>query len=351
MIYLEMTCIRKVRKNTGLVKERVTVPPLGICFAPLRYYCVKGAGINNPAWMLIMVEDAMKKDKTKHGWLWLFLLIVVLLLAGLVAYLMFLEKEEESGNDLALKKASPVETKPASEKEPQVIEEKTAAPEEEEKTALPPLSEEEYCIQIQNDVAGFFRYLDQKEYIKRFHLRKGTYSYFRKMLNRLVLRPPVPAGEGNDHEIMVRNLYLFFRILKPKDLNFARSVLNNEQDTMETTMELFYNWFMLPESCPDTGKLRPSSNITYKYAGYLLNTTGGRAYLFRRKTSFRLLATYYSLLIVHEADKTGKNRYGIDIFPLITPLINEFSHYPDFHFQNEYISRLINLKDYYEQKR
>jgi len=293
----------------------------------------------------------MKKEKTKHGWLWLFLLIVILLLAGLIAYLMFLEKEEKSGNDLAFKKASPVETKPTSEKVPQVAEEEMAATEEEEKTALSPLSEEEYCIQIENDVTGFFRYLDQKEYIKRFHLKTGTYSYFKKMLKRLALRPPVPAGEGNDPEIMVRNLYLFFRILKPKGLNLVRSVLNNEQDTMETTMELFYNWLVLPDSCPDTGKLRPSSNIIYKYAGYFLNTTGGRAYLFRRKTSFRLLATYYSLLIVHEADKTGKNNYGIDIFPLIAPLIKEFSHYPDFHFQNEYISHLNNLKDYYQQKR
>jgi hypothetical protein len=56
-------------------------------------------------------------------------------------------------------------------------------------------------------------------------------------------------------------------------------------------------------------------------------------------------------LIVHEADKNGKNNYGIDIFPFITPLREEITIYPDFQFQQEYIDKLNQLENLYKEKR
>ena len=61
--------------------------------------------------------------------------------------------------------------------------------------------------------------------------------------------------------------------------------------------------------------------------------------------------TYYSILIIHDADKKGKNNYGIDIFPEIEPLTKEIGIFPDFRFRNEYISRLMEIKNYYAEKR
>jgi hypothetical protein len=56
-------------------------------------------------------------------------------------------------------------------------------------------------------------------------------------------------------------------------------------------------------------------------------------------------------LIVHEADKKGRNSCGIDIFPLIEPLKNEIRYYPDFQFQEEYINQLGLIEGYYRKKR
>ena len=89
----------------------------------------------------------------------------------------------------------------------------------------------------------------------------------------------------------------------------------------------------------------------YQYAGFFINTTGGRAYLFRRPSGLRLLVSYYCLLIIHEADKRGMNRCGIDIFPLVEPLKNEIRYYPDFQFQEEYIGQIGKIEEFYRKKR
>jgi hypothetical protein len=65
----------------------------------------------------------------------------------------------------------------------------------------------------------------------------------------------------------------------------------------------------------------------------------------------RILLTYYSLLIIHEADKRGKNTYGIDIFPYVGPLIAEINLYPDFKLKKEYLQKLNQMEIYYLKKR
>jgi len=41
--------------------------------------------------------------------------------------------------------------------------------------------------------------------------------------------------------------------------------------------------------------------------------------------------------VVYQADRSGRNSYGINIFPHINPLREEISHYPDFQFQDQYM--------------
>jgi hypothetical protein len=82
-----------------------------------------------------------------------------------------------------------------------------------------------------------------------------------------------------------------------------------------------------------------------------LNTNGGRACLFRRSPGLRLLVTYYSILIIHRADKKGYNTYGIDIFPFIDSLRDEISRYPDFQFQKDYMEKLNEIESFYKGRR
>ncbi len=208
-----------------------------------------------------------------------------------------------------------------------------------------------YCDLIDEYVADFFAYLNTKKYIKRLDLKVNTYTYFKRIIKRLAARPPVPAGEGFAPTVMVKNIFFFSRALDRKSLRLFKEVVVNERDTLEINLEMFYRWFMLGKLCPNPEQVRLPFDVMYRYAGFFLNTTGGRAYLFRRSAKLRLLLTYYSALVVYQADRLGKNSYGINISPFIQPLRNEIGHYPDFEFQNQYIRTLTRIEDYYLQKR
>jgi len=208
-----------------------------------------------------------------------------------------------------------------------------------------------YCDLIDEYVADFFAYLNTKKYIKRLDLKTDSYTYFKRIIKTLAARPPMPAGEGFAPTIMVKNVFFFSRALDRKDLRLFKEVAISERDTLEMNLEMFYRWIMLGKLCPNPGQVRPLFDVMYRYAGFFLNTTGGRAYLFRRSTTLRLLLTYYSVLVVYQADRSGKNSYGINIFPSIQPLKNEISHYPDFEFQNQYVNTLTRIEDYYLRKR
>ena len=77
---------------------------------------------------------------------------------------------------------------------------------------------------------------------------------------------------------------------------------------------------MLGKLYPDPGQVRLPFDVMYRYAGFFLNTTGGRAYLFRRSVKLRLLLTYYSVLVVYQADRLGKNSYGAEYIPVYCTL-------------------------------
>ena len=291
----------------------------------------------------------MKKSVKGRIWWWL---LFVLVLAGIGYYLsleMWPQPEEVSVTENVFpdKKAGLSEIQPeAAERVRKSIPSLT-----EKEPPEKPLAEEDYCAKIENNIGEFFRYLDQKKYVQELTLKTTTYTQFKSIMKRLASKPPIPAGEGRDPKILIRNVYYFFRILDRKDLRLIKEVIKNEHDTMENSMDMFYTWVMLGDSCPDPERLRPSVEVLYRYAGFFLNSTGGRAYLFRRSIGTRLLTTYYCILIVHEADKKGRNSYGVDILPFIVPLTKEITIYPDFQFQQEYIDKLNQLENYYLEKR
>ncbi len=233
----------------------------------------------------------------------------------------------------------------------EVEREVTSAGLSEEAPAPKSSPKEDFCAQVEKNITEFFRYLDQKEYVRNPGSKIDTYMRFKKILNRLAARPPVPAGEGTAPAIIIKNVYHFYRVLDRKDLRLIRHIVTEEKETLEFNLEMFYRWVGLGNRCPDPEGMRPSKEMLYKYAGFFINTTGGRACLFRRSSDIRLLVSYYCLLIINEADKKGGNSSGIDILPYIEPIREEILLHTHFQFQSEYINKLDSLKRYYQSKR
>ena len=300
----------------------------------------------------------MSKNGRGRIWWWL---VVVAVLAGLLGYFLRTEvAHHESEKPLVSKEPSVPEeaSTPSGEKEnvqsPLEGKEKTSETQVREGIAPEkPVTEtvEDECTRTRKDLVGFFHYLDQKTYMKQFASHGDTFTRFKEILHELKTRPPLPSGEGVDPRMLVGNVYYFFRNVNRGDLQMIREVMRHEQDSMESDFELFYRWLVPGDKCPESEKLRPSLGVLYRFAGFFMNTIGGRAYLSRRPQRVRLLVSYYSILTLYRADKAGENTYGIDIPRLIGPLINEISDYPGFESREEYVSRLTEIEKYYAEKR
>ena len=311
----------------------------------------------------------MSKGKRGRAWLWLLLIVILVGLAGF-GYYRYKKggpKKEELvvGKELAQaekeglsNESKGVMTFPVEDKSVSHLQLNGTIGREgdqdasvEEDFAKKAVLDKGACARIEQHVAEFFQSLDTKRYDKQSGMATDTYTRFKEMLRRLETNAPLPAGEGTNPQIMVKNIYFFCRALDLSDICLIKEVIRNEQDTMEINLEMFYEWLMLGSRCPNPGGLRPSLDVLYRYAGFFLNTIGGRAYLFRRSVGLRLLVGYYCLLIVNETDRLEKNSYGIDILPYIKSLREEISNYPDFEFRRQYIERLDRLETYYLQKR
>ncbi len=218
-----------------------------------------------------------------------------------------------------------------------------------EKTTDP--RETRYCSLINGHVIDFFQYLDTKKYMQPLDPGETSYTRFKQIIERLAAQPPIPAGEGVDPAVMVKNIYFFCRALDRKDLRLIRRVVADDQDALEDNMGMFYQWLMLGSRCVDPEHVRPSFDALYQYAGFFLNTTGGRAYMFRRGLKLRLLVTYYSVQIIYQADKAGKNTYGINVLPTIKPLMAEMRHYPDMFYKDRYLDTLTKIQSFYSGRR
>ncbi len=212
-------------------------------------------------------------------------------------------------------------------------------------------SQEDDCARVEKRVEEFFRYLDSRSYVRQMGLKNDTYTCFRNILRKLSENSPIPAGEAGEPAIMIRNICYFFRTLSRSERRLILETIANEQGSIESNLKLFYDWLDLEGKCPQPEGSRPSMDVCYKYAGFFVNTTGGRGYLLRRSPILRVLISYYCVLIIHKADKMGKNNYGIDILPCVSLLKREFIRYSDFKNYRQYINQLVTIEKYYLDKR
>jgi len=286
--------------------------------------------------------------RKEKGRLWLWICILVMLAAAILAgYFHGMEQGRKEAEKPPAEKAPPPKKQTPPEEAP-VAKGPVVTPDTKE---VKPPDDKTYCERIEQEIQDYFRYLNAKGYVR--HLGEGldTYARFKAIIRKLSAKLPIPAGEGIDSSIINENIFLFFRVLDKNDFRLIREILKNEGDNLEPTLDLFYTWLTLGTRCPDPEGIRPPQRVLYHYAGFFMNTIGGRSYLFRRPLGLRLLCSYYSLLILQEADKQGTNSYGIDVLPFIAPLATEIAMYPNFRFKQTYLKNLEEMEKDYLRKR
>ncbi len=308
-----------------------------------------------------------QKGKSRIG-LWI-LVLFILLAAGTAAYFAFLRPEQEPAERHAdpedeadpskLHRRSlqvepdspaltlPLESPPTEDGPPEALE--PPIDETEEVSAVE--SRKDECARIEQDVRDFFDYLEEHTYVRNLAGDTDAWTRFTRILAKLSQNPPIPAGEGLDPSIMTRNIYHLFRVLDDREILLTKEVIRHEAETLELNMVVFYKWLTLGDRCPDPDGIRPSREVLYRYAGFFMNTIGGRSYLFRRATRIRLLISYYAVLVLNDADREGINTYGIDVLPMARRIREDIERHGGYYFQKTYLERLTDIEQYYAGRR
>jgi len=204
------------------------------------------------------------------------------------------------------------------------------------------------CDVLERQIKAFFRYLDQKDYIKAYNLEGGAFGLFRETEKILSEHPPTVIGETRDLFTLLRNMAYFYRVLGKNRLIRIQTVLEEEAEIIESAMAIFFAWSTHDEECKVDTAGPPSLRILYEYSGFFLNTIGGRSYLFRRDSKVSTLVSYYSVLLLDKANEKKLNQYGIDIRLFIDLLAHDIGNRKGLIYQRQYMSKLEELKAKYQ---
>ncbi|HDP25549.1 MAG TPA: hypothetical protein ENN34_08900 [Deltaproteobacteria bacterium] len=191
------------------------------------------------------------------------------------------------------------------------------------------------------DLAVVCRELDTRDYIMRYKLREGTCKKFHDMLEKLAYKPPVVSGETRDLYTLLSNAAHFYRVLGKDDIRLIKDVITHEHATIEPTMALVYQ-YLITGSREET--LSVNIGQLYEYAGFFLETLGGKSYLYRRDATVRTLTRYYSVLILDQANREQMNPYGIDIIPHLKLLEDDIAAHSLLAGRAEYLEVLKGIE-------
>lgn len=260
------------------------------------------------------------------------------------------EEAWKTENERLQKEISDLEAQLASKQEATLPEAKLAEVFGGEAEGMRPEEGEPSCETLDKEVREFFAYLDGKPYVQAYRLGKGSLEYFRGMLDRLSKRPPAVSAELKDPYLLIQNVAHFYRVLGKKDVLLARDVIRNESEIAEPVGALLYKWSSAGGGCGKAHVPQPSFGTLYEYAGFFLNSLGGKSYLLRRDPRVRILTTYYSVLILDRANREEMNHHGIDIRPHIESVAEEVRNSRSLVFQKEYLETLKDLEDKYRPR-
>jgi len=213
--------------------------------------------------------------------------------------------------------------------------------------ALPAQEKENRCQQLNQQTTKFFSYLNDKGYIKAQGFNGDAYEQYKKALGLLETTRPLISGETQDLYTLMRNISFFCRVLGDKTIRVALAILSQESEIMESTIKLFYDVANPWTGCNSEETVGLSSEALYDYAGFFISTIAGHAYLARRDLKVRTLGLYYSVLIIDKANENGLNKYGIDIRPAITSLLEDIESQRGLLYRKDYLNTLTELQKKY----
>jgi hypothetical protein len=205
------------------------------------------------------------------------------------------------------------------------------------------------CDDLELQVKTFIDYLSRQDYLGPYKGKDGVQRLINEMNLSLSKSPPMLSGEMEDLISLIRNVTHLYRQLGRERITIVKSILENESDIIETVIAIFYNYIASAGRCRDLIIGVPSLDVLYRYAGYFLNTLSGRSCLLRRDVKIRVLASYYSVLIIDKANDDMLNSYGVDIRPFIDYSFYEVSSQRGLIYQRQYQKKLNELKKKYQE--
>jgi hypothetical protein len=210
-------------------------------------------------------------------------------------------------------------------------------------------SQEADCKEINGQVRALFDYLDKKEYLKKHGFSSTAFDLWEDSLNLLANRPPVLTAEMDDLFRLMGNVTHLYRILGKGRILVVKEILASEADVLEPAMAVLFAWLTTCRKADAAASALPWLKNMYEYAGFFLNTLGGRSYLQRRDSKIRMLINYYSLIILDRANAEKLNSYGIDIRPHIDFLFYDISNQKGLMYRERYLSGLAALQNKYHK--
>ncbi len=205
-----------------------------------------------------------------------------------------------------------------------------------------------YEQQLIADINKFYSHLDNQAYMKAYKLKDSSKEHFSSLLQKLLDNPPIVTRETDDLFTLLKNTAHFFRVLGKNNLLMLKGILDREKDSFEKILKSFYSLISHPDYLQkEYGLLIPDDSL-YDYAGFFLNTMGGRLYLFRRDSTSRMLVSFYAILVIDRVKNDGNAHHGLDLSKPIDSLIEEIENTGKrLRLKEEYLDTLYDLKEKY----
>jgi hypothetical protein len=200
------------------------------------------------------------------------------------------------------------------------------------------------CVELEQSLQAFCKYLDAGETFRSQKTYRDSWALFTDILTTLEKKPPTISAETYRPSIIIENSHYFFRLLRREKINIVREVLQYEADLAEPLMGVLYHWLISGRTCDEPQASASNLDILYRYAGFFLNTLGGHSYLYRRDSRISLLTTYYSILVVHEANSRGFNEVGLDLRFFLPLIFGEIQSRNDLLYAQDYLQTLTDLQ-------
>lgn len=205
------------------------------------------------------------------------------------------------------------------------------------------------CRLIDQQVTAIFAYLDKKGYLAARKFEGDMAVYVKGSFQRLTETQPIVIDEMGTIFRLLQNVTHLYRILGKERIGVALDIISKEKEIVEPAMAVLYAWLTTCRKAGADPYNRPEIEVLYTYAGFFLDTLGGRSYLLRRDSKIRMLVNYYSLLLLDQANRKELNRFGIDIRPYIDFLFYDITNQKGIMYRERYLSVLAALQNRYQK--